>query len=201
MNSTIDFDLDKAIVLADNEFIIDSYEGIVTINPVGKGYFVITNYRFIYLAVTKDKKSSSIAVTQTDIRNVSGVKSEIGKRANMIQKIIALVVFFAGILGFAFILRNVFSLGIGFGEQLPLLIICGILTIVGIFLLIFAKRKMFNLSILTNPKETFVSFTSSFFKSPNQGKIIIKPTSTTFTMIKEMGKAIINAQQIRQGRV
>ena len=60
---------------------------------------------------------------------------------------------------------------------------------------------MFSLSILTNPKETFVSFTSSFFKSPNQGKIIIKPTSTTFTMIKEMGKAIINAQQIRQGRV
>lgn len=203
MNKNIDFDINKAITLANNEFIIDSYEGVLTINPAGKGYFVITNFRFLYFADAKDKKSSSIAVTQCDINKIGGIKSEFGKRVNMIQSIIALIVFMVGIFLFGLLLRDFFlyDFSIIASFQLPMFILSCVLTITGLFLLIFSKRKMFSLSILTFPSETLISFTSSFFRSPNQGKIIIKPTASTFTMIKEMGKTILNAQQIHQGKL
>ena len=55
---------------------------------------------------------------------------------------------------------------------------------------------MFSLEILKNTNSSsLVSFTSSFFRSPNKGKILINPSRSTLPMIKELGQAIIEAKQ------
>lgn len=199
MNNIIDFDITKAFILADKELILDTYEGFETINPVGKGYFVITNQRFIYLAVSKDNKSNSIAVTQWNVDGIGGMKSEFGKRVNMIQFIIASLILILAIGGFAYTMVRFIASSISLTNQLQFLIPTLIAFVISILLFVFSKRKMFNLEVLTKTAtSTLVSFTSDFFKSPNQGKIIIKPTSSTFNMIKELGKSILNAQNIKR---
>lgn len=198
MNRALDFDLSKAIILAKNEIIIDSYEGFETINPVGKGYFTITNHRFLYFATSKDKLSSSISVTQWDINGIGGIKSEFGKRANILQVLIGYVLLIIGLVGLSYVAFRFFNSNLSFKKQLEFIIPSISVIILSILLIVFSKRKMFSLEVLTNSSSsTLVSFTSSFFRSPYKGKITIKPSNSTFSMIKEIGKSILDAQRFQ----
>ena len=199
VDRSIDFDINKAVTLAHNEVIINSYEGFETINPRGKGYFAITNFRFLYFAVSKDNLSNSISVSQWDINGIGGITSEAGKRVKIIQRIVAIVLLLAGITGIGYSLYRVLIFNFTLTIQLPLLIVSGVALLVSMFLFIFGKHKMFSLEVLTNTASTsLVSLTSSFFRSPNDDKILIRPSASTFRMIREIGKTILEAQQFHK---
>jgi hypothetical protein len=187
-----------AVKLASDEVILETYEGFEIVDPVGKGFFTITNYRFIYYASSKDKDSDSVSVTEWPINQIGGIISEMGKRVNIVQKIIAIVLF---VLGMSFL---GYSMYLFFNTKvINYIFISGgcAAIITALFLYIFRKRKMFSLEVYTKTnRSSLLSLRSSFFKSPNHGKIKIKPNSTTALMIKELGKAVIEAQQFRKPR-
>ena len=145
-NNNIDFDINKAITLTKSEYIIELYQGFVT------------NYRFLYFAVSKDKQSNSIAVTQWDINGIGGIKSEIGKRVSTIQSIIATFTLLLSFTGFIYMFINYFANNLAISKQLWLLIPSGIIFILAIFLFIFSKRRMFSLEVMT--KSSFTSLVS-----------------------------------------
>lgn len=187
--------LDNVVALANNEVILNTFEGFEIESPRGKGFFTITNLRLIYYATSKDKVSTSVTVRETPIELVGEIASEFGKIAKRIQKTI----------GFIILMLGLGSLGFGLTALLsdnPLstyaFIGGGVVFLVGLILLLTSKRKMFTLEIFTrSSRSSIVSLTSDLFQSPNRGRIKIKPNNQTMQMIRELGKYIQEAKSRR----
>lgn len=189
----LSIDINDVVVLANNETVLETFAGFEIVEPLGKGYFTITNRRLIYYATFRDKLSNSIAVRECALEDVGVISSEYGKRTNKIQKTIGLIIFFIGLILSAYGVYNYAIEELEYG--LPALIVGGVFFLTGLIVILTSKRKMFSLEVFTNtPHSNFVSLTSDFFQSPSRGRIKIKPNRETSMMIKELGKYVLEAK-------
>lgn len=186
-------DVKDTVALAADEIVVKTYEGFETVDPSGKGYFTVTNRRFIYYSTSKDSQTDSVSVSECPIESIGGINSEYGKRVKRVQKffaVLTLLLALGGIgLGIAgsVLMRNLFTY---FGY-----IGGGVMLAFSIILFVTCKRKIFSLEIFyKTPKTVMLSLTSDFFKTPNRSKIRVLPTSVTMQMIRELGKTILDAQ-------
>jgi hypothetical protein len=189
-------DVNDAVTLAQNEVVLKTYEGFNTSDPIGKGYFTITNYRFIFYSNSKDKEVSSISVNECPIECIGGIASEFGKRVKKVQKFFAILALLIGLTGlglgvYGAVIFNQMYLLVGF-------IAGGLFLILSLILLLTCKRRIFSLEIMYRiPNNVMLSLVSDFFKSPNRNKIRIIPNSESVHMIKELGKTIVEAQNYK----
>jgi hypothetical protein len=192
----INVEINQVISLANNETVLQTFEGFEVVDPVGKGYFTITNQRLVYYATFRDKLSNSITVRECPIDSIGEIASEYGKRTSKLQKTIGLIIFLIGLA--VLIYGSATYIETELGYRLPAFIIGGVFFLIGLIVILTSKRKMFTLEIFTKTsRSSIVSLTSDFFQSPNRGRIKIKPNNQTIQMIKELGKYIIEARNRR----
>ena len=185
-------DINDFIKLAKNEVLVKTYEGFDITDPVGKGFFSITNYRFVFYATNVSKVSNTTKIREWNLNDISGISSEYGKRENNVHKWIASFLMGLAGVGIFFFLLKLFSKK---GQDNTLLIASAAVLVIGFILFLFRKRKMFFIEVFTRaPKTSFISFSSTFFKSPTE-RIKIKPNKFTIPMIKELGTTIIEAKE------
>ncbi|MDD4001068.1 MAG: hypothetical protein PHX62_09305 [Bacilli bacterium] len=193
----VSIDIDQVVSLAANERVLKTFEGFEIVEPTGKGYFTVTNYRLIYYATFRDNITNSITVRECPIENVGEISSEFGKRTKRLQKTLGLVALLLGVGGLifggiTFLYQNLKKF------QTPALVAGGILALLGLIIVLTSKRKMFTLELFTRtPRSSIVSLTSDFFQSPSRGRIKIRPNSDTNQMIKDLGKWLIEAKNLK----
>jgi hypothetical protein len=181
------------VALAADEIVIKTYEGFETLDPIGKGFFTVTNRRSIYYSSSKDSETDSVTVSECPIESIGGINSEYGKRVKRVQKFFAVLFLLLAIGGIGFgiagsvMKRDLFIYSGYIGG--------GLMLILAIILFVTCKRRIFSLEIFyKTPKTVMLSLTSDFFKAPNRSKIRVLPTSVTMQMIRELGKTILDAQ-------
>ena len=186
-------DIEDVIKLAKNEIIIKTYEGFDIIEPAGKGFFLITNFRFIYYSINANKLASSKSILEWDLHDISGISSEYGKRVSNIQKAIASLFMFLSLAGIFFFLIKFFSDN---GKDNIVLFSSIALFIIGFIIFLFRKRKVFYIELFSKyPKESLICFSSNAFNSSSLETIKITPNKFTTLMVKELGTTIIEAKQ------
>lgn len=195
MASKQSVDINEVIKLANDEVIIKTYEGFEIIEPVGKGFFTITNHRFIYYSTSNNKLASSKSFIEWELDQVSGIASEYGKRDSAAQKIISYVLLGIAGAGLFYVLLNFLS---QHGLVMWALIASAALLVIGLFIFLFRKRQMFFIEIFTkSKKESIMAFSSTFYRPSSSERIKIKPNKHTVKMIQEIGSTIIEAKQYR----
>ncbi|MGI6767623.1 MAG: hypothetical protein ACOX43_00785 [Bacilli bacterium] len=189
----LNIEINDVVVLANNESVLETFTGFEIIEPIGKGYFTITNRRLIYYATFRDKLSNSIAVRECSLEDVGVISSEYGKRTNKLQKTIGFIIFLLGLALVLYGVSNFVIKKVPYG--LEALIAGGVFFLAGLIVVVTSKRKMFSLEVFTNTSQSnFVSLTSDYFQSPSRGRIKIKPNRETGSMIKALGKYVLEAK-------
>lgn len=196
MASNQSVDINDVIKLSQDEEIIKTYEGFESIDPVGKGFFTITNYRFIYYATNSNKFSSSKSFIEWELNQIVGITSEYGKQDSTVHKMFASVLMGIAVAGIFYFLLKLLSKN---GKVMWILITSLVLLLIGVILFIFRRRKMFYVEIFTKtPRTSLMSFSSTLYKPSTTERIKIKPNKFTIDMIKELGAAVIEAKQYSQ---
>ncbi|MDY0064609.1 MAG: hypothetical protein RBS25_06015 [Bacilli bacterium] len=189
----------EVVNIAKGESIVKTYEGFETLDPAGHGSFTITTKRLLFYASYKDKEAKSTAVWEWPLENIGGIMSESGKRKNKIQVIISYLFLLVSVGFLVLAILDLTQMQTGLFPYMTSFIVAGSAFFLFILLFCLGKRKMFFLEIYSRiPMNPIISLKSSFFKSPNHGKIQIVPNSNTLQMIKELGKTIIEAQTLAE---
>jgi len=181
-------DIRELVNLANNEVIVKYYEGFKTAFPRGYGGFLITNYRFIFLKKSEEWNNKTVTMTEIPLSHIGGIKSEYGRKAIKLQKVIATILFLLGATGLALGLAKVL------GSYMN--IIGGVFLAAAIIVFIFSRRRVFSLEILSKSATgSMLSVTNDFFKKKKDTKILVgKETSD---LIRDLGKAFIEAQNYK----
>lgn len=188
-------DTNEIIKLAKNEVIIKTYEGFDIIEPSGKGFFLITNYRFVYYATNANKMANSKSVLEWDLHDISGISAEYGKRVNKFQQTLASSLMGIALAGIAFFLIRLLSKN---GQDNLVLFTSISAFVLGFLFFLFRKRKMFYIEIFSKyPKESLISFTSTAFKSSTLDTIKTHPNKFTTLLVQELGTVILEAKQYK----
>lgn len=189
-------DMSDIVKLAKDEIVLKTYEGFDITEPAGKGFFSITNHRFIYYSNSSSRFSNSKSILEWDINSINGISSEYGKRVNTTHRLISIIIMGLSGAGFFYFLLKFL------GQQIQdnlVLYASTALFVLGFIIFLFRKRKMFSIEIFSSaPKVSIVSFSSTFFKSQTSGKIQMRPNKFTIQMIKEIGETIIEAKQYQK---
>jgi hypothetical protein len=179
-------DIKNVVNLAREEEIINVYEGFKTQNPSGLGYFLITNFRFIFFKKTTEWRNKTVNMLEIPIGHIGGIKSEYGRKAVKLQVLIALSVMLLGLVG----------VGLNFVLGKFMLYIGVALFVIGLLIVIFSRRRVFTIEIFTKSTiGSVVSITNDYLKLNKATRIVVRPE--TFAMIRDLGKSIMEAQRYR----
>ncbi|MCK9537293.1 MAG: hypothetical protein M0R05_06935 [Bacilli bacterium] len=186
MLKEVSVNIQNVVNLARNEETINIYEGFKTINPRGFGYFLITNYRFIFFKKSTEWSNKTVNMLEIPIEHIGGIKSEYGRKSVKIQKIIAFVVILLSLVSFGLfkVLGNF------------MFIVGGVLFVTGLLILLFSRRRVFTIEIFTKSIiGSIVSLSNDFFKLKKETRIVVR--AETGEMIRDLGKTILEAQKYK----
>lgn len=189
MKEDILHNVQNIVNFASGEEVVNAYEGFKTINPQGYGYFLVTNYRFIFFKSSKEWGNTSVNMTEIPIDHVGGIRSEYGRKTIKIMKVFSILLFIFGAAAAVLGLVKVF----GSILNIIMLIGGGVMFVAAIFMLIFGRGRVFTIEIFTKSilgSVVFVSNESN--KKKTDTKIIVKDTAGN--LIRDLGKTIIEAQ-------
>ena len=179
-------EIGDVINLARGEEIINVYEGFKTQNPSGYGYFLITNFRFVFFKKSTEWRNKTVNTLEIPVNHIGGIKSEHGRKAVKMQVLIALSIILLSLVGFG--LNSVLGK--------VMLYVSAPVLLAGLLVLIFSRRRVFTLEIFTkSAMGSVVSLTNDFFKLKKATRIDVR--SETFKMIRDLGKTITEAQSYR----
>lgn len=179
-------EIGDVINLARGEEIINVYEGFKTQNPSGYGYFLITNFRFVFFKKSTEWRNKTVNTLEIPVNHIGGIKSEYGRKAVKMQVLIALSIILLSLVGF----------GLNFVLGKVMLYVSAPVMLAGLLVLIFSRRRVFTIEIFTkSTMGSVVSLTNDFFKLKKATRIVVR--SETFKMIRDLGKTITEAQSYR----
>ena len=183
MLKEVSVNIKNVVNFARSEEIVNVYEGFKTINPRGFGYFLITNYRFIFFKKSTDWSNKTVNMLEIPINHIGGIKSEYGRKSVKLQKIIAFIIIFLSLVGF-----GLFPV---LGKYM--FIVGGVLFVIGLFVFLFSRRRVFTIEIFTRSMiGSVVSLSNDFFKLKKETRILVR--ADTGEMIRDLGKTILEAQ-------
>lgn len=186
MLNDVSVNIQNVVNLAKGEEIINIYEGFKTINPRGYGYFMVTNYRFIFFKKSNDWSNKTTSMVEIPINHIGSIKSEYGRKAIRLQKIIAWII----------ILLSLVSFGLFSVLGKIMFIVGGVLFVGGLLVLLFSRRRVFTIEICTKSViGTIISVSNDYFKLKKDTRIIVR--AETGQMIRDLGKTVLDAKHFQ----